>query len=127
VLRPVRGLLATADHERKAGRASRGDSLAYRHDQARGRTPPGDLHHLLLYMFAQDTKVGQTNGEGLDAFGAGGTPSRRPEQRSRSRMLHRAAEATPPRGPTDRRERGTPSSRQTKDKQLAGAALRGRA
>jgi predicted lipoprotein with Yx(FWY)xxD motif len=27
-------------------------------------------NHLPLYMFAQDTKVGQTNGEGLDAFGA---------------------------------------------------------
>jgi predicted lipoprotein with Yx(FWY)xxD motif len=27
-------------------------------------------NHLPLYMFAQDPKVGQTNGEGLDAFGA---------------------------------------------------------
>jgi predicted lipoprotein with Yx(FWY)xxD motif len=37
--------------------------------RADGRRQVTDNHHP-LYLFAKDTKRGQTNGEGVDAFGA---------------------------------------------------------
>jgi predicted lipoprotein with Yx(FWY)xxD motif len=66
--------------------------------RADGRLLVAYNHHP-LYMFAQDTKAGQPTGEGWTPSAPSGTPSRRPEQRSRSPVLHRAAEAIGPKAP----------------------------
>jgi predicted lipoprotein with Yx(FWY)xxD motif len=70
VHRTVRKLLASAPHERQAARGRQCESsLVGTTKRADGRLQVTYNHHP-LYRFVKDTRKRQTNGEGLNAFGA---------------------------------------------------------